>query len=137
MARIIDTQRKLLIQHGLLEDIKEAGEECGSLTAALAAPDWTLLDRELSPLFKQVKFCLLFGEEEVPELAAANELSRLFPLLSSDCPDLKEKLAAGRLAVSFSSQKESNFFLLTGKDQYRFYWGQGGDLLLKQRGKGR
>ncbi len=48
MARIIDTQRKLLIQHGLLEDIKEAGEECGSLTAALAAPDWTLLDRELS-----------------------------------------------------------------------------------------
>lgn len=61
MARIIDTQRKLLIQHGLLEDIKEAGEEYGSLTAALAAPDWTLLDRELSPLFKQVKFCLLFG----------------------------------------------------------------------------
>ncbi|MBT8866604.1 hypothetical protein ACXO4K_03980 [Lactobacillus delbrueckii subsp. bulgaricus] len=130
MARIIDTQRKLLIQHGLLEDIKEAGEECGSLTAALAAPDWTLLDRELSPLFKQVKFCLLFGEEEVPELAAANELSRLFPLLSSDCPDLKEKLAAGRLAVSFSSQKESNFFLLTGKDQYRFYWGQGATYFL-------
>ncbi|MCQ4955111.1 hypothetical protein, partial [Holdemania filiformis] len=72
--------------------------------------------RELSPLFKQVKFCLLFGEEEVPELAAASELSRLFPLLASDCPDLKEKLAAGRLAVSFSPQKESNFFLLTGKD---------------------
>ena len=68
MARIIDTQRKLLIQHGLLEDIKEAGEEYGSLTAALAAPDWTLLDRELSPLFKQVKFACFLGRKKFPNL---------------------------------------------------------------------
>ncbi|WP_201331614.1 hypothetical protein [Lactobacillus nasalidis] len=125
MARIIDTQRKLLIQHGLLEDIKEAGQDYTGLTAAVAQPDWTLLERDLIPLFQRLDLFLLPGDGELAELAAAGEQARLFPLLEKECPNLRQRLADDQLTVSFLPEKGDNFFLLTAADQYRFYWGQG------------
>lgn len=124
MAKIIDNQKKILLQHSLLEDLKQATEKYDQMTLITSDIDWNLVEREYLPRFGQVTL-VLTKEGAIPQLPLAEDLAQALALLPQDHPDLYQAIKEGKLKVMQALGQGNTYLLLTSKSDYRLYWGYG------------
>lgn len=136
MAAIIDNQRKLIIQHGFLEDLQQRTEKFSRLAAIMPELDWQLVEQVFLPKFQQVDLLVPLSSRHLPDLTLAQNLARDLAALDESHEASRKRLLDGSLTVRWIPAADFSLLMLSNEDhgQWRLYSGSR-DLMLVSYGE--